>query len=194
MVMRALEAHADPRFARKSPLSLSSAIVNPSWEPTRATTLYYLAMRAFSLLLATCLIGCALTVPAVAPCDATLPNGVNAPGKPADPQGYGNGQLWTSLWRNGVVIFMAGGPGTINDDGSLDMKWPWDRGDSRGQLVITGRRLDAASPPLRSSVNQSYGDTGFQPSSLILPSTGCWEVTGKVGPAALTFVTQVIRR
>jgi len=161
------------------------------------TTITAAVWRAqVSLLLAAFLVGCTVAAPtptAVAACNVTSPNGLTPPARPADPQGYGNGRLWTSLWTNGVVIFKAGGPGAMNDDGSLEMKWPWDRGDGVGQLVITGRRLDAPGPPLRSSVNQSYGDTGFQPSTLIFPSPGCWEVTGTVGSAALTFVTSVIR-
>jgi hypothetical protein len=38
---------------------------------------------------------------------------------------YGNGELWTSLWPKGTVVFSARGPGFVNADGSLSMKWPW---------------------------------------------------------------------
>ena len=38
-----------------------------------------------------------------------------------------------------------------------------------------------------------YGDTGFQPSTVIFPIEGCWQVTGTVGDASVTFVTRVVK-
>src|SRR5689334_11238911 len=75
-------------------------------------------------------------------------------------------------------------------DGSLRTKFPWWRA-VRGHLAITGRRLDAPAPPLRAEVSTAYGETGFQPSGLIFPSDGCWAITGRVGNAELTFITEV---
>jgi len=72
------------------------------------------------------------------------------------------------------------------------MKWGWRRG-VRGQLRIEGRRLDESAPPLRADIPAGYGDFGFQASALIFPTPGCWEVTGRVGAASLTFVTLVQR-
>lgn len=37
-----------------------------------------------------------------------------------------------------------------------------------------------------------YADTGFQPSGLILPTAGCWEITGEIRGARLTFVMLVV--
>ncbi|HET7700698.1 MAG TPA: hypothetical protein VFM06_07530 [Candidatus Limnocylindria bacterium] len=125
----------------------------------------------------------------------TLPNGrvtakpVNAP----DPLAYGDGVMSVGLFPNGIVVFRKGGPGEIRADGSLAMKFPWDRGHASGRLVITGRRLDAAAPPLRADVPEFYADGGFLPTRLIFPTVGCWEVTGTVGRSQLTFVTQVVR-
>jgi hypothetical protein len=79
----------------------------------------------------------------------------------------------------------------VRDDGALTMKWPWWRGVP-GQLVISGRRLDAEAPPMAAEIPEGYGDTGFQATGLIFPTTGCWEVTGQVGDATLTFVTRVV--
>jgi hypothetical protein len=45
---------------------------------------------------------------------------------------------------------------------------------------------------LRADVPDGYGTTGFQVSGLIFPTGGCWEVTGRLGDASLTFVTFVI--
>lgn len=122
----------------------------------------------------------------------TLPNGNPPPGKQPSSEHHGNGQLWTSLWPEGQVIFESGGPGTINADGSLKMKWWWWRGVA-GQLTIEGRRLDGPASPLQADVPEGYGDSGFQATSLIFPSDGCWEVTGRVGDSTLTFVTWVVK-
>jgi hypothetical protein len=78
-------------------------------------------------------------------------------------------------------------------DGSIPIKWGWDRVGITGTLQIEGRRLDAPAPPLRAHVPPGYGDTGFQVSTLIFPTEGCWEVTGRVGSHTLTFVVLVLR-
>lgn len=36
-----------------------------------------------------------------------------------------------------------------------------------------------------------YGQTGLQPSALVFPGPGCWEVSGHVADATLTFVALV---
>jgi hypothetical protein len=95
-------------------------------------------------------------------------------------------------WPEGAVIFARDGPGFVGADGSLAMKWPWWRGVP-GKLAIEGRRLDAPAPGLRAEITDGYGDSGFQPISLIFPTQGCWEVTGKVGGARLTFVTLAVK-
>lgn len=126
------------------------------------------------------------------PCPVTVPNGSTPPGEQPSPGQHGTGQLWTGLWPEGKVIFEPGGPGSINADGSLGMKWWWWRGVA-GQLTIEGRRLDASAPPLRADIPEGYGESGFQAAGLIFPTEGCWEVTGRVGEAELTFVTMVIK-
>ena len=98
------------------------------------------------------------------------------------------------LWPDGTVVFRPGGPGSIEPDGSLSMKFGWTRGEGlRGKLKIHGKRLDAPAPPLRASIPEGYGNTGFQSTALIFPTEGCWEVTGEVGDKSLTFVTRVVR-
>jgi hypothetical protein len=81
---------------------------------------------------------------------------------------------------------------TVEPDGSMHTKVGWWRG-ARGKLVISGRRLDATAPPLRSSVPMGYGTRGFQPSGLTFPTVGCWRVVGRVGHARLTFVVKVTK-
>jgi hypothetical protein len=72
------------------------------------------------------------------------------------------------------------------------MKFGWQRG-STGPLTIEGRRLDGDGPPLRAEVPSGYGPSGFQSSYIIFPTPGCWEVTGRVGDASVTFVTKVLK-
>jgi len=126
-------------------------------------------------------------------CQPTSPNGSTPPAESPDPNYFGNGQLWTAFWPEGTVLFEPGGPSYIGSDGTLAMKFPWWRGEGVvGKLEIKGRRLDGHAPPLRAEILEDYGDTGFQSSSLIFPTAGCWEVTGHAGDAELTFVTRVV--
>jgi len=55
--------------------------------------------------------------------------------------------------------------------GRVGMKFGWWR-TVPGRLHITGRRLDAAAPPLRADVPAGYGATGFQPSGVTFPRRG----------------------
>jgi hypothetical protein len=129
------------------------------------------------------------------PCPVTQPNGFLPPGENVfgrGPGGYGDARLWTNVWTWGEGKVLVP-PDHVGSDGSLgEMKWPWWRGVP-GQLTIEGRRLDAPVPPLRAWVPDGYGGRGFQVSGLTFPTTGCWEVTGRVGEASLTFVVLVER-
>ena len=58
------------------------------------------------------------------------------------------------------------------------------------QLVIGGRRLDAAAPPLEARIPCCY-TSGFQIVALFFPTEGCWEVSANAGSSRLRFVTQV---
>jgi hypothetical protein len=123
-------------------------------------------------------------------CPVTVANGSTPPGERPTPGYHGNGQLWTSLWPDGMVLMR---PEDTGSDGSMAMKWPWWRG-VQGQLVIEGRRLDAPAPSLQADIPAGYGATGFQVTALLFPTEGCWEVTGHVGEASLTFVVRVVRK
>jgi hypothetical protein len=125
-------------------------------------------------------------------CKVTRPNGRGTLLEAMSPDLHGNGLISTGLWPDGTIVFRPGGPGSVYADGSLAMKWGWRRA-VRGQLRIDGRRLDEPAPSLRADIPAGYGDFGFQSSALIFPTPGCWEVTGRVGKATLTFVTLVRR-
>src|SRR6266481_5733700 len=128
-------------------------------------------------------------------CAVTTPNGIVAGEEQFDSSSYGNRQVSVGpfgLWPDGTVVFKPGGAGFVTRDGSLGMKFGWRRGVS-GQLRIAGRRLDGVAPPLRAEVASGYGDRGFQPTYVIFPTSGCWEVTGRVGNSSVTFVTKVVK-
>jgi hypothetical protein len=131
---------------------------------------------------------------AIASCPVTLPNGKSPPTSGDSDFNLGNedGTLFTIPWPEGTVIFARDGPGYVSPDGSLEMKWPWWRGVP-GKLTIEGQRLDAPAPSPQAEINDVYGDRGFQPIGLIFPTQGCWEITGRVGSARLTFVTLVVK-
>lgn len=125
-------------------------------------------------------------------CKVTQANGQGTFLEGLAPELHGNALLSTGLWPDGTVVFRPGGPGFVTADGALSMKWGWRRA-IRGPLRIEGRRLDDTAPPLRADIPTGYGDFGFQATALIFPTPGCWEVTGRVGTASLTFVTLVQR-
>jgi hypothetical protein len=58
------------------------------------------------------------------------------------------------------------------------------------QLVISGRRLDAAAPPVEAHTPCCY-TSGFQIVGLFFPTEGCWEVKATAGEKALQFVAEV---
>ncbi len=127
-------------------------------------------------------------------CLVTIPNGQGPPGPElTSPNHHGGDGLWTVLSSDGVIEFVPDGPGAMLEDGSLSMKFVWWRGVI-GPLEITGRRLDASAPPLRTDIPEGYGEDGIQASGLIFPSPGCWEVTGRVGEVELTFTTLVVKK
>ncbi len=126
-------------------------------------------------------------------CPVTAPNRSTPPGETDSGLNHGNSKIWTVLWPEGTIRFEPGGPGEIRPDGSLAMKFPWWRGEGVvGPLQIEGKRLDGEAPPLQADIPEGYGDTGFQASGLIFPTEGCWQVTGRVGEAELTFITRVV--
>lgn len=94
-------------------------------------------------------------------------------------------------WSYGKLVFEPDGPGFVDYDGALGMKWPFERLKS-GRLFVGGRRLDAAAGPARAYI-YDYGDNGFQPTYLVFPTPGCWEISAGVGAAAipLTFIVLV---
>ena len=121
-------------------------------------------------------------------CDVTQPNGTQPPnGSIGGELIHGNGSLWVAMPPSNVVVTDPSAGGTIQT------KYPWWRAVT-GTLRIEGRRLDGPAVGLRATdVPDGYGVTGFQASAVTFPTEGCWEVTGRVGEASLTFVTLVLK-
>jgi len=98
------------------------------------------------------------------------------------------------LWPKGVLpagtLPDGGSYAEIRRDGSIWAKIGWWRGEE-GTLGVEGERIDASAPPLRTIVPAGYGASGFVPSGLMFPTTGCWHFTGSVGDARLEFVVRV---
>ncbi|MFL6551321.1 MAG: hypothetical protein ACJ8OJ_21725 [Povalibacter sp.] len=103
---------------------------------------------------------------------------------------YGNAALKANLPGAGKFVFKPGGPGFVDQDGGLGIKFSWER-LIPGRLVVGGHRLDGDAPPARSYMSPSVEDIGAQGTYLVFPTPGCWEITGRVGDATLTFVLLV---
>jgi hypothetical protein len=131
-------------------------------------------------------------------CAVTVPNRIVRPGAgmSAAAFNYGNASLRAHIWPHGTLLagtLPNGGVwATVSRDGSISAKLGWWRG-LPGKLVISGRRLDAAAPPLRAHVPDGYGSRGFQPTGLTFATVGCWRIVGNVGRARLAFVVKVTK-
>ncbi|HXJ64832.1 MAG TPA: hypothetical protein VNN79_13845 [Actinomycetota bacterium] len=138
----------------------------------------------------------AATTPAPTPARVTMADAKSCPvtmphGRAPMAGTFGNGQLRVGgLWPRGVI---AAGPAYVDARGRVRMKFPWWR-IVTGRLQLSGHRIDAPAPPLLPDVPTGYGPTGFQATSVTFPTPGCWRVTGRAGPASLSFVTFVIER
>jgi hypothetical protein len=97
-----------------------------------------------------------------------------------------------SVLSYGRFRFEPGGSGFVDRDGALGIKVGWIR-HATGKLNVGGRRLDGDAAPARAYV-YDYGESGFQPTYLVFPTPGCWEIAAVVGDhreQALTFVVFV---
>jgi hypothetical protein len=119
-------------------------------------------------------------------CPVTLSNGSQPPGE-VWRYPYGNGTLWTEVWRDGRMKLERRAA-----DGRLTTAFPWWKGEA-GELTITGRRLDEDAKPMGVVIPKGYRAVGFQSSQLFFPSEGCWEITAKLGDDTLTIVTEVVQ-
>jgi hypothetical protein len=126
-----------------------------------------------------------------------IPDAPFAPPSPwlARDDWFGTQKLWTLLEPGRWVAREDPGRGYE----VTKIEW-WSRGydwqkEPDPVLIITGRRLDGPSAPLIfDGVSNAYieGRGSFMPSSVHLPTLGCWEITGHYKGTNLTFVVKVL--
>jgi len=124
-----------------------------------------------------------------ASCSPTQPRLLTPPddeavsGPPAEGYYFANQEqtIWASAWFVDADEFVY--------RPSEDIKVGWFR-PAGETLVITGRRLDGAAPPLEAHVPCCY-PTRFQATGLKFPTPGCWEITATAGESSLTFIVRL---
>ena len=110
-------------------------------------------------------------------------------------------RLWTVNHRGRY----AATPTDVDADGSISLKAPWwamgppkkPRSGPRGRLVVSGRRVDGAAPPLRARATPTWQE-GYRGSAMwavviTFPAEGCWRVTGRVERTVHSFTLLVTR-
>lgn len=63
-------------------------------------------------------------------------------------------------------------------------------------LTVTGKRLDGAAPPLEQVLPENPGQYlagNVEPTYLVFPTAGCWEVRAHAAASELRFVVAVRR-
>lgn len=135
--------------------------------------------------------GCPITMPPRQPFTPPAPYPSQAP------QGYswyGTESLWTVIPDAGVWSELP-----HNTDGYFQKVLWWHAGYSPTDepvpaLSVSGRRLDAPAPPLQVSEPTNAMSEEIHSAMLVgvtLPTTGCWEISGRYGDAQLSFVVWV---
>jgi len=109
---------------------------------------------------------------------------------------FGTEKLWTTLPIDGA--WRGLGHYTPNDPTFRQKLFLWRQGydwhtEPRPNVKVTGRRLDAEADPL--FVDRPT-NVSTEPGGMLVginfPTVGCWEITGRYGDDALTFVLWVI--
>jgi hypothetical protein len=95
--------------------------------------------------------------------------------------------LWTILPLDGKFLIP---PRVIAFHHGLWEKFMWYR-VAKGALSIEGHKVGEPATSVKPEIPCCYGETGFQASGIIFPSEGCYEITGRVADARLTFIVEV---
>ena len=134
-----------------------------------------------------------------AECRTTIPTRAARPGAVRSAAGFdvgGSGLRVQLGWPNGIlaagILPDGASRATVDEKGAIHLKLGWWRGIA-GRLGVVGRRLDGAALPLGVHVPTGYGLRGFQPTGLVFPTVGCWEVVGRVADVRLRFVVRVTK-
>ncbi len=107
---------------------------------------------------------------------------------------YGDRELWTLLPVDGNW------KGLPDNDGVYTQKTFWWHDDydpivePQPELTVTGKRLDAQAPPIKTST-ATHGFhsqlKSFMLTGVDFPSAGCWEISGEYQDAQLVYVIWV---
>ena len=107
---------------------------------------------------------------------------------------YGTEHLWTALNTTGVWQGLPDNP----EGYTQKIMWWSDfyvlKDEPQPVLVVTGRRLDVESPPLKfgGATNAYAKDIGdAMLTGVDFPTLGCWEITGHYKKTDLTFVVWI---
>lgn len=130
------------------------------------------------------------------PCNVSKPGDNHPLGGSYDSFGgisnaYGSDMVWTQLASDGITYVSTENQMT---DGSYSIEWLWWSTGNR-TLTIQGHRLDGNAPPLRVSISPSSEINGARSSTLIFPTTGCWEVNALLdggNAGGVNFITEVV--
>jgi hypothetical protein len=132
---------------------------------------------------------CLTTTAALLPFEAPSPYSPNAPWTGFF--WFGSDYLWTALRTDGVWADLP-----HNKDGYTQKIAWWSsmyslKDEPEPALVVMGKRLDAESPPLKfyGATNASAADIGdAMMTGVVIPTSGCWEITGQYKKTELKFV------
>ena len=108
---------------------------------------------------------------------------------------YGSNALWTLLPINGTWRLAR------SDKGFAQKVWWWREGynnrtEQKPRLILTGRRLDGEAPSIAVAEATNAYEASLGSAMLIgvvIPTEGCWELTGHYGGRTLSFVVLVER-
>lgn len=109
----------------------------------------------------------------------------------------GSEKLWTALPKSGVVWGWAPRPPGHEHDltaktfwGSVDFNW---KTEYPPELKVTGKRLDGDAPPMIATraTNAFPGPAAAMLVGVIVPTPGCWEITGEYKGEKLSYVVWV---
>lgn len=131
--------------------------------------------------------------------NSTSPGGRTAPptrsGSDALRFWFGTESLWTILPVDGT--WRASAPGKVGDFVYTD-KLPWFRLHPAfsGSLTITGKRLDGPAQSFTSTFEGNAfprdDDNAMIMSGILVPTFGCWEITGHYAYQELSFTVRVV--
>jgi len=110
---------------------------------------------------------------------------------------YGNARIAVDLPPKATFVAVPDdepGRAFVQGDGWIRTKIGWWR--ASGPLRVSGKRLDAAAPPMRADVGPVSSAPGgpFVPSLLYFPTVGCWRLTATAGGAHLAAIVRVVKK